>query len=109
MFSRICCLTILFFAIWAAPAFSASAASTSLSPRTAISLTRPWRFRQADEAAFSAVDFDDASWSTVTVPHTWNNLDGEDGGNNYLKAACWYRRHFNRSSELAGRALFLRF
>ena len=26
----------------------------------------------------------------VTLPHTWNNLDGQDGGNDYFRGSCCY-------------------
>ena len=29
---------------------------------------------------------------TVNLPHTWNNLDGQDGGDNYFRGACRYER-----------------
>jgi len=28
----------------------------------------------------------------VTLPHTWNNLDGQDGGNDYFRGECRYKR-----------------
>ena len=28
----------------------------------------------------------------VNLPHTWNNLDGQDGGGDYLRCACLYVR-----------------
>jgi beta-galactosidase len=30
----------------------------------------------------------------VTVPHTWNSVDGQDGGNDYYRGICCYRKHF---------------
>lgn len=30
----------------------------------------------------------------VTVPHTWNAVDGQDGGNDYYRGACRYERDF---------------
>jgi beta-galactosidase len=32
------------------------------------------------------------SWEDVTVPHTWNNIDGQDGGNDYYRGLCYYKR-----------------
>ena len=26
----------------------------------------------------------------VTLPHTWNAKDGQDGGNDYHRGTCWY-------------------
>lgn len=33
---------------------------------------------------------DQTQWETVSLPHTWNNIDGQDGGNDYLREKCWY-------------------
>ena len=30
----------------------------------------------------------------VDVPHTWNNIDGQDGGNDYWRGTCHYRKSF---------------
>ncbi len=30
----------------------------------------------------------------VTLPHTWNNIDGQDGGNDYWRGTCTYRTSF---------------
>ena len=58
--------------------------------------------------------FDDsaAPWSDVTLPHTWNALDGEDGGSNYYRGVGWYRRHLIAPADFAaggGRQAFLQF
>ena len=34
----------------------------------------------------------DDNWEKVTLPHTWNNLDGQDGGNDYYGGKCTYRK-----------------
>ncbi len=31
-------------------------------------------------------------WETVNLPHTWNALDGQDGGMDYYRNACWYMK-----------------
>ena len=28
----------------------------------------------------------------VTLPHTWNAVDGQDGGNDYYRGTCSYTR-----------------
>ena len=40
--------------------------------------------------------FTDLSGSTVTLdlPHTWNNIDGQDGGNDYKRGCCTYQLAF---------------
>ncbi len=36
----------------------------------------------------------DGATIQVDVPHTWNNIDGQDGGNDYKRGACRYERTF---------------
>lgn len=31
----------------------------------------------------------------VDLPHTWNNLDGQDGGSDYYRGRCLYKRKLN--------------
>ena len=41
----------------------------------------------------------------VTLPHTWNAVDGQDGGNDYYRGTCKYVRHFAKPElEKGGRA-----
>lgn len=34
---------------------------------------------------------DKVCWENVLLPHTWNALDGQDGGNDYYRGTCWYK------------------
>ena len=36
-----------------------------------------------------------ASWDTVTLPHTWNGTDGQDGGNDYKRCKALYCKEFS--------------
>ena len=33
-----------------------------------------------------------ADWEAVNLPHTWNAIDGQDGGNDYYRATCYYTK-----------------
>ena len=33
---------------------------------------------------------------TVNLPHTWNAVDGQDGGNDYFRGKCVYKKNVNR-------------
>ena len=33
-----------------------------------------------------------ADWEKVTLPHTWNATDGQDGGNDYYRGTCYYAK-----------------
>jgi beta-galactosidase len=76
--------------------------------RTELVLGDGWRFLRADAAGAAAASFDDASWSSVSVPHTYNASDGQDGGGDYYRGVAWYRRTL-AGPELAGRRAFLEF
>lgn len=78
-------------------------------PRVAVDLNPDWKFIRQDVANAEQPDFDDSSWQPVTLPHTWNNLDGEDGGNNYYRGPGWYRRHVVLGAQEQGKSLFLKF
>ena len=77
--------------------------------RLQIPLNGSWRFLAGDEPKASEPSFDDASWTAVGLPHTWNNLDGEDGGANYRRGAGWYRRHVTLDPAIAHKQLYLQF
>lgn len=68
-----------------------------------------WKFCKCDVAGTQAAGFNDATWGAVTTPHTWNGLDGQDGGNNYYRGVGWYRKHFTVDNSKAGKRIFLRF
>ena len=42
----------------------------------------------------------------VSLPHTWNAADGQDGGNDYHRGLCWYVRELTEA-ELSGECVFL--
>ncbi len=44
-------------------------------------------------------------WQTLDLPHTWNNIDGQDGGNDYYRGTCVYAKTFSKPSmETDGKA-----
>jgi len=77
--------------------------------RTGIPLATDWRFLRSDAPGASAAGFDDSDWTTVSVPHTWNAMDGQDGGNDYYRGIGWYRRHVFVPDDMAGRRIYLQF
>ncbi len=77
-------------------------------PRGVASLDASWQFHLGDVPGAQQIDFDDSSWDTVDVPHTWNNLDGQQGGP-YYRGIGWYRKHYTVPADWAGQELFLKF
>src|SRR2546428_7033145 len=72
-------------------------------PRVVTNLDSGWKFLRADAANAQTVGFNDSSWSNINVPHTWNNLDGQDGGGNYYRGIGWYRKQLTPAAGLAGK------
>ncbi len=44
---------------------------------------------------------------SVTLPHTWNNKDGQDGGNDYFRGTCIYRKTLFRTDLPEGKVCYL--
>ena len=49
----------------------------------------------------------DDNWEKVTLPHTWNNLDGQDGGNDYYRGKCTYRKTIHKKDLPLGEEHYL--
>ena len=45
----------------------------------------------------------------ITLPHTWNAQDGQDGGNDYWRGAAVYTKAFGKPDMQAGQRVFLSF
>lgn len=78
--------------------------------RQKININASWKFQSkilSNNPAF--VDFDDKSWSIVNIPHTWNNTDAQDGGNNYLRTVGWYRKSLPWNDSYNGKKLYIEF
>ena len=41
-------------------------------------------------------------WYWVTLPHTWNEIDGQDGGNDYYRGTCYYAKEVEKADLPAG-------
>lgn len=90
--------------------------------RTVINFDASWKFlklTQKDglsELSVEAADFDDRAWEAVTLPHTWNAIDGADGwsgvdegGENYYRGLGGYRKSYIFPDDLAGKRIFMEF
>ena len=64
-----------------------------------------WRFLKADLPIEQAVAYAERG-EAVRLPHTWNAIDGQDGGNDYHRGRCWYVREV-KAEELSGEVNFL--
>src|SRR5436305_2458950 len=55
----------------------------SMPGRTDINFNTAWKFHLGDVAGAEKPSFDDSGWTSLNLPYTWNNQDGENGGSYY--------------------------
>jgi beta-galactosidase len=67
-----------------------------------------WKFSLNDDPNSYKSNFDDSNWEVISLPHTWNNMDGQDGGDNYYRGTGWYRKSLHLNN-VTGRSVFLKF
>ena len=77
--------------------------------RVDLILDANWRFIRQEVAGAQTAGFDDSSWTKLNLPHTWNNLDGQEGSTNYYRGIGWYRTHCEMDKGYANRHFFLKF
>jgi beta-galactosidase len=89
---------------------SAQTYSPPASARADISLDPGWKFIQQDVTGAQAVNFDDSSWTNVTVPHVWDVPDGQSyPPSNFYQGPAWYRSHFTPAMSYTNSHFFLKF
>ncbi len=50
------------------------------------------------------------NWESLDLPHTWNAVDGQDGGNDYWRGSCKYTREFPMPAfDPASQVVYLEF
>ncbi len=47
------------------------------------------------------------NWIWVNLPHTWNAIDGQDGGNDYYRGTCCYAKSFSKQELHEGAQHYL--
>ncbi|MCX6122024.1 MAG: hypothetical protein NTX44_10470 [Ignavibacteriales bacterium] len=77
--------------------------------RKVIDINQDWKFKKENVDGAQDISYDDSEWETVRLPHTWNNLDGQDGGNNYYRGIGWYRKSMSIASDFSGKKVYLKF
>lgn len=49
------------------------------------------------------------NWEQVNLPHTWNGIDGQDGGNDYYRGVCYYAKSIPGEMFAGQEVSFLQF
>ena len=66
--------------------------------RRTINMNQGWRFKKQGE-----------QMTIVDLPHTWNAVDGQDGGNDYWRGTCVYEKAFPRPELDPDQRVYLEF
>lgn len=48
-------------------------------------------------------------WYFVTLPHSWNDIDGQDGGNDFYRGTCYYAKELEKAELPEADAYYLEF
>ena len=62
--------------------------------REILSLNAGWVFAKGVNTIPAALP---ADWEQVIIPHCWNAVDGQDGGNDYFRGPCCYVRPIKKA------------
>ena len=56
-----------------------------------------WKFtKDAVSVAEGSSILNGGNWEALDLPHTWNGIDGQDGGNDYYRGTCYYAKTMKR-------------
>jgi beta-galactosidase len=85
--------------------------------RETLNFNLDWRFIKDDPPGAAAEKFDDSSWTQVSIPHTYNDVDtfdnastpGHRGEQIQWGGRTWYRKSFVAPSSWRDRKVFIEF
>lgn len=63
--------------------------------RNIININKNWEFIKEGKS------------STVDLPHTWNGKDGQDGGNDYYRGTCIYKKSISKAELPEGERFYI--
>lgn len=72
--------------------------------RNVISFNDNWYFTKENVQVPSTLP---TGWEKVTLPHTWNAVDGQDGKGEYFRGACWYAKAFDTPFFMEGGRVYV--
>lgn len=73
--------------------------------RNVLNINNGWLFSMASKEVPKAIPTD---WEKLSLPHTWNGIDGQDGGNDYKRQTCYYCKEISKA-DLTGEKNYLEF
>ncbi len=61
--------------------------------RTIVNINRKWAFTKQSTQIPAEID---SKWDFVNLPHSWNAIDGQDGGSDYYRGTAIYARELDK-------------
>jgi len=88
--------------------------------RSSIDLDSNWLYSFGDIKGGEITTLNTSQWSTLSLPHTWNAYDGQDGIKNkgavtsrmsgdYARGTAWYRKTLLGALDWQGKQIYLQF
>jgi beta-galactosidase len=104
------------YSAFAAPTAAPAAYAPPQSPRATLNFNFDWKFIREAVPGAEAPAFDDAAWTSVATPHSFNDVDSfrtlishSGGDRGTYKGLAWYRKHFKLPILPAGHRVFIEF
>ncbi len=72
--------------------------------RTVLNLNHKWAFSKEAAAVPATVD---PKWNFVNLPHSWNAIDGIDGGGDYYRGTAYYAKMLDKTELPAADRYYL--
>lgn len=106
----LCLFEVLVLVFSMIPVHSASAVAETSSGREILNFNSDWGFYRGDLTGAEAVDFDDAEFANVTLPHTMRLEQKHcNGANSTYQGIGWYRRYFTVDESNRGKIINIDF
>ena len=74
--------------------------------RKVININKKWSFVQKNVELNNLLS---EKVNKINLPHTWNALDGQDGGGDFYRGSCWYYKKLGKLELLENEQAYLEF
>lgn len=117
MNSKFYFLLFVCFSFVSVHCLSSNSSTIPTSNRTKYNFNPDWKFIKDNPVDAQLEGFNDALWTTVSCPHTFNDIDTFDdfcqgnhlGESNQWRGTVWYRKHFKLPAADSGKKVYIEF
>lgn len=72
-----------------------------------VNISNKWKFFPGTITNGQSASLDDGSWADVNIPHSWNAIDGQNGGGDYRRGDGWYRKRVDIPASADGKRVYV--